>query len=30
MTLSLPIEPEATKLLYESPLALILGMVLEQ
>jgi hypothetical protein len=30
MPLSLPIEPEATKLLRESPLALILGMLLEQ
>jgi len=28
--LSLPIEPEATKLLQESPLALLLGMLLEQ
>lgn len=30
MTLSLPIEPEATKLLYDSPLALLLGMMLDQ
>jgi hypothetical protein len=30
MPLSLPIEPEATKLLHDSPLALILGMLLEQ
>src|SRR3954471_11472621 len=30
MTLSLPIEPEATKLLHESPLALLLGMLLDQ
>jgi uncharacterized HhH-GPD family protein len=30
MTLSLPIPPEATKLLYSSPLALILGMLLDQ
>jgi hypothetical protein len=30
MPLSLPIEPEATKLLQESPLALILGMLLDQ
>ena len=30
MPLSLPIEPEATKLLHESPLALILGMLLDQ
>ena len=30
MTLSLPIEPEATKLLYDSPLALILAMLLDQ
>jgi hypothetical protein len=30
MTLSLPIDPEATKLLHESPLALILGMLLDQ
>jgi hypothetical protein len=27
---SLPIEPEATKLLHDSPLALILGMLLDQ
>jgi uncharacterized HhH-GPD family protein len=30
MTLSLPIEPEATKLLYDSPLARLLGMMLDQ
>jgi hypothetical protein len=30
MTLSLPIDPEATKLLYDSPLALILAMLLDQ
>lgn len=30
MPLSLPIEPEATKLLHDSPLALILGMLLDQ
>jgi len=30
MTLSLPIEPEATKLLHDSPLALLLGMTLDQ
>jgi uncharacterized HhH-GPD family protein len=30
MPLSLPIEPEATKLLHDSPLALILGMMLDQ
>jgi hypothetical protein len=30
MPLSLPIEPEATKLLHDSPLALIMGMLLEQ
>lgn len=30
MTLSLPIEPEATKLLHDSPLALLLGMLLDQ
>jgi len=30
MALSLPIEPEATKLLQESPLALLLGMLLDQ
>src|SRR5690606_37212725 len=30
MTLSLPIEPEATKLLHDNPLALLLGMVLDQ
>jgi hypothetical protein len=30
MPLSLPIEPEATKLLHDSPLALLLGMLLEQ
>ena len=30
MTLSLPIDPEATKLLYSSPLALILAMLLDQ
>jgi uncharacterized HhH-GPD family protein len=30
MTLSLPIEPEATKLLQDSPLALLLGMLLDQ
>ncbi len=30
MPLSLPIEPEATKLLHESPLALLLGMLLGQ
>jgi uncharacterized HhH-GPD family protein len=30
MPLSLPIEPEATKLLHESPLALLLGMLLDQ
>jgi hypothetical protein len=28
--LSLPIEPEATKLLYDSPLALLTGMLLDQ
>jgi hypothetical protein len=27
--LALPIEPEATKLLHDSPLALLIGMVLE-
>src|SRR6478735_507131 len=30
MTLSLPIDPEATKLLHDSPLALLLGMLLDQ
>jgi uncharacterized HhH-GPD family protein len=30
MTLMLPIQPEATKLLYDSPLALVLGMMLDQ
>lgn len=30
MPLSLPIEPEATKLLHDSPLALVLGMMLDQ
>jgi len=30
MTLSLPIDPAATKLLYSSPLALILAMLLDQ
>lgn len=30
MPLSLPIEPEATKLLHDSPLALILAMLLDQ
>ena len=30
MTLSLPIDPAATKLLYDSPLALLLGMLLDQ
>jgi uncharacterized HhH-GPD family protein len=30
MPLSLPIEPEATKLLYDSPLARLLGMMLDQ
>jgi hypothetical protein len=30
MTLSLPIAPEATKLLHDSPLALLLGMLLDQ
>jgi uncharacterized HhH-GPD family protein len=30
MPLSLPIEPEATKLLNDSPLALLLGMLLDQ
>src|SRR4029450_237318 len=30
MPLTLPIEPEATKLLQESPLALLLGMLLDQ
>lgn len=30
MPLSLPIAPEATKLLHESPLALLLGMLLDQ
>src|SRR5262245_5724072 len=30
MALSLPIEPEATKLLQDSPLALLLGMLLDQ
>jgi uncharacterized HhH-GPD family protein len=30
MALSLPIEPEASKLLRESPLALLLGMLLDQ
>jgi uncharacterized HhH-GPD family protein len=30
MALSLPIEPEATKLLHDSPLALLLGMLLDQ
>jgi hypothetical protein len=28
--LSLPIEPEATKLLYANPLALLTGMLLDQ
>ena len=30
MPLSLPIEPEATKLLYDNPLALLTGMLLDQ
>ena len=30
MSLSLPIEPEATKLLHSSPLALLIGMILDQ
>jgi uncharacterized HhH-GPD family protein len=30
MPLSLPIEPEATKLLHDSPLALLMGMLLDQ
>jgi uncharacterized HhH-GPD family protein len=30
MTLTLPIDPAATKLLYDSPLALLLGMLLDQ
>jgi hypothetical protein len=30
MTLSLPIDPEATKLLQGSPLALLMGMLLDQ
>jgi uncharacterized HhH-GPD family protein len=30
MALSLPIEPEATKLLYDNPLALLTGMLLDQ
>jgi len=30
MPLSLPIEPEATKLLHDSPLVLLLGMLLDQ
>jgi uncharacterized HhH-GPD family protein len=30
MALSLPIDPEATKLLHDSPLALLLGMLLDQ
>src|SRR5688500_4944817 len=30
MTLSLPIDPEATKLLHDSPLALLLGMLFDQ
>ena len=30
MPLSLPIEPEATKLLHDSPLALLFGMLLDQ
>jgi uncharacterized HhH-GPD family protein len=30
MPLSLPIEPDATKLLHDSPLALLLGMLLDQ
>jgi uncharacterized HhH-GPD family protein len=30
MPLTLPIEPEATKLLHDSPLALLLGMLLDQ
>ena len=30
MALSLPIDPEATKLLYDSPLALLTGMLLDQ
>jgi uncharacterized HhH-GPD family protein len=30
MPLSLPIEPEATKLLHDSPIALLLGMLLDQ
>lgn len=30
MPLSLPIEPEASKLLHDSPLALLLGMLLDQ
>ena len=30
MPLSLPIEQEASKLLQESPLALLLGMLLDQ
>jgi len=30
MPLSLPIAPEATKLLYENPLALLIGMLLDQ
>jgi uncharacterized HhH-GPD family protein len=30
MSLSLPIEPEATRLLHDNPLALLLGMLLDQ
>ena len=30
MPLSLPIDPEATRLLHDSPLALLMGMLLEQ
>lgn len=30
MPLSLPIEPAATKLLHDSPLALLMGMLLDQ
>lgn len=30
MPLALPIEPEATKLLYDNPLALLIGMILDQ
>ena len=30
MPLSLPIEPAATRLLYDNPLALLMGMLLDQ